>query len=481
MYVRCLRWLCVAWVWLATLASGALAADMFPGTVLGGSSGTVVGTTSGMTGEAGEPNFIGGATTSDWYSWTAPASGRFTIATCNLSGETTTATDTTLAAYTGAAVNALTAVGSNDDTTGCNSTVNPNYGSFLTFTVTAGVTYRFQVDTYNSSATGTFVLRYGLSALTVAVSDPSATEGGDTATFTVRPASPPSGSSAVTVTIGTSTQCSFSPTTLTFTSANFTTPQTVTVTATNDAVAEGTHSCSPATLSAAGTGYAGVTATPPTMTVYDNDNPNFTITKSVSAAAVAAPGTLTYTITVDNNGSAILTNPVITDTLQLNGTPIAPTSGPTLTSGDTNGDGILQDTETWVYTVTHNVTQANIDGGGSFTNVATWACTEVAVKTSNTVTTTITRTPNIAVDKSFVITTDNGTIGTADVGDVITYSYAVTNTGNVTLSNVTVGDVHSGTGGPPVPAPASVASLAPSATATFTATYQVTQGDVDNQ
>jgi len=481
MFVRCVRWLCVTVLWLAASAASAWAADTFPGTVLTGSSGTVVGTTTGMTGEVGEPNFIGGATTSDWYSWTAPAAGRFTIATCNLTGETTTATDTTLAAYTGNAVNALTAFGTNDDTTGCNSTANANYGSFLTFTAVAGQTYRFQVDTYSSSATGSFVLRYGLSALTVAVTDASATEGGDTASFTVRPTSPPAGSSAVTVTIGTSTQCTFAPSTLTFTSANFTTPQTVTVTAIDDAVAEGTHSCAPASITAAGTGYAGVTATPPTLTLFDNDNPNFTIAKAVSAPSIAAPGTLTYTITVDNNGTAILTAPVISDTLRLNGTPISPTSGPTLTSGDTNADGILQDTETWLYTVTYNVTQANIDGGGSFTNVATWSCAQVPAKTSNTVTTTITRTPNIFVDKTFVISTDNGTPGKADVGDVITYSYAVTNTGNVTLSNVSVADVHSGTGSPPVPAPAVVATLAPAATATFTASYQVTQADVNNQ
>ena len=68
------------------------------------------------------------------------------------------------------------------------------------------------------------MLRYGLSALTVVVSDASATEGGDTAAFTVRPVNPPMGSTGMTVTIGTSGQCSFAPATLTFSSANFTTP-----------------------------------------------------------------------------------------------------------------------------------------------------------------------------------------------------------------------------------------------------------------
>ena len=36
-------------------------------------------------------------------------------------------------------------------------------------------------------------------------------------------------------------------------------------------------------------------------------------------------------------------------------------SGPT---GDTNTDGKLQTTETWTYTCSHTVTQAEIDAGG---------------------------------------------------------------------------------------------------------------------
>lgn len=63
----------------------------------------------------------------------------------------------------------------------------------------------------------------------------------------------------------------------------------------------------------------------------------------------------------------------------------------------------------------------------------------------------------------------------ADVGNTITYSFAVTNTGNVTLSNVVVTD--------PLPglsaiSPASVATLAPGDSTTFTATYAVTYEDI---
>ena len=154
--------------------------DTFPGTVLTGTSGTVTGTTVGATGQTSENTTYGGGNLNTiWYSWTAPASGVFTAATCNLGAETTTSFDTTLIAYTGAAF-PLTVISTNDDATGCSTTANANWGSVVTFNATAGTTYRLQVDGYASN-TGTYVLRYGLVGLTTNVTDNTATEGGDTA------------------------------------------------------------------------------------------------------------------------------------------------------------------------------------------------------------------------------------------------------------------------------------------------------------
>jgi len=68
----------------------------------------------------------------------------------------------------------------------------------------------------------------------------------------------------------------------------------------------------------------------------------------------------------------------------------------------------------------------------------------------------------------------------AVVGDVITYEYEVTNDGNITLDNVSVSDVHGGSGALSAISPASV-TLAPGASQTFTSTYTITQADVDGQ
>ena len=70
---------------------------------------------------------------------------------------------------------------------------------------------------------------------------------------------------------------------------------------------------------------------------------------------------------------------------------------------------------------------------------------------------------------------------TLTVGETLHYSFLVTNTGNVTLAPVTINDTEfTGHGTRPVvTCPAGAADLAPAASVTCTATYAVTQADVD--
>jgi uncharacterized repeat protein (TIGR01451 family) len=466
---------------LATLTQ-AFANNTFPGTLLTGSSGSISGTTVGATGETGEPaSFGGGNLNTIWYSWTATATGTFTVATCNLTSETNTNFDTTLQAFTGNTVNApLVLLAQNDDTTACNSTVNVNYGSTISFAVTAGTPYRIQVDGYASN-TGTYTLRWGLAALLVTTTDNSATEGGDTAAFTVRPQSPPAGGTDIVVTIGNSTQCTFAPNTLTFTNANWTTAQIVTAIAIDDVVIEGTHSCAPASISAAGGTYVGITAIPPTLTVIDNENPQFTITKTQSGGSnpVTATGqAINYTITIVNTGNVPLTGTIFTDTFKLGAANRSFTTGPTL-SGDAAPVGTVNVGETWTYTASYSVTLADMNATGNFTNQATFDTTETVPQISAIITTPVTRTPTLTIAKTWTFATDANSNGLADVGDVITYNYAVTNSGNVTLTNVFISDVHNGAGTLSAISPTTVASLNPGLSTNFTASYTTIQGDLD--
>jgi len=67
------------------------------------------------------------------------------------------------------------------------------------------------------------------------------------------------------------------------------------------------------------------------------------------------------------------------------------------------------------------------------------------------------------------------------VGQAITYSFVVTNTGNLTLTDIVVNETgFTGTGTlSAVVCPAGAASLAPGAQVTCTATYTVTQADLN--
>src|SRR5262249_53301599 len=81
---------------------------------------------------------------------------------------------------------------------------------------------------------------------------------------------------------------------------------------------------------------------------------------------------VSWTINVGNAGNAAVANVTVTD-------PLAPNVLPVLingfNSGDTDHDGLLDVSETWHYTASHTVTQADLDsnggGDGDIDNTAT--------------------------------------------------------------------------------------------------------------
>jgi hypothetical protein len=108
---------------------------------LTGVSDQATGTNIDATVEPGEPDHAGVSAPgqhSVWYSWLAPATDSVTINTCGSNY------DTTLAAYTGSAVSALTEVASDDDGATCPAGI--GLPSEITFSATAGTTYGIAVD-----------------------------------------------------------------------------------------------------------------------------------------------------------------------------------------------------------------------------------------------------------------------------------------------------------------------------------------------
>jgi hypothetical protein len=128
-------------------ASGAPANDSFANATVLGNSGSVAGQNRCSIVETGEP-VPGGGNHTIWYRWTPAASG------CAFVSTRGTGFDTVLSVYTGAAVNGLTLVGSNDDAPG------KGFQSRIEFFAQAGVPYSIQVDGY-LGAEGDIVLTWG--------------------------------------------------------------------------------------------------------------------------------------------------------------------------------------------------------------------------------------------------------------------------------------------------------------------------------
>ena len=82
--------------------------------------------------------------------------------------------------------------------------------------------------------------------------------------------------------------------------------------------------------------------------------------------------------------------------------------------------------------------------------------------------------PGLTLEKSGALDDENDN-GAADVDEVIEYTFLVTNSGNQTVTDITIDDDRV-----EEISPSTVDELAPGETAEFTARYTVTQADVDS-
>ena len=202
---------------------------------------------------------------------------------------------------------------------------------------------------------------------------------------------------------------------------------------------------------------------PSTATVPAVASPGITVVKSASPPTISAPGqTITYTFAVTNTGNDTLAGVGVTDT-GLPGLSAVTCPQPSL------APGISEDC-----TATYVTTQANVDAG-AVTNTATAQGLPPGSTTPLTSATSTATVPAVQSSLAMVVKSASPSSFSA-AGQTITYRFAVTNAGNVTLAGVGVTD----TG---LPGPSAVScpqpSLAPGASEDCTATYVTTQADVD--
>ncbi|GAA4361157.1 DUF7507 domain-containing protein [Angustibacter luteus] len=224
--------------------------------------------------------------------------------------------------------------------------------------------------------------------------------------------------------------------------------------------------------SATGTAPGGgtITSNTSTATVSVPAAAGLALTKTASPTTVAQAGaTVTYTFAVTNTGNVSVTALAIDDSLE------AP-AGPPLTSIDC-ASAALGPSEATTCTASYTVTQADVDHG-AITNRAHATALDAAgdpvQSDDDTATVTIPADPALTLVKS-------ATPGSVSaVGDQVDYAFLVTNTGNDTISQLSVDDQLSSPAGPAVDVTCPTSTLAPSASTTCTATYTVTQADLDH-
>ena len=253
---------------------------------------------------------------------------------------------------------------------------------------------------------------------------------------------------------------------LTFTSENWNTAQTVTVTAAQD---DDAASDNAVTLTHTVTGtaeYADVTAGSVTVTITDDESASPSLDLSLpvptnndadDSGDVTLNDVLTYTATATNDGNVSLSGVTLSDLL---------------VDEDGHDCGSLDIGEECVLTGTHTVSQADVDAG---------VVSNTVTAEANELTTAVTarQQTQVARESTLTLTKTTTATGFTSVGGTIVYSYEVTNSGTVTLSGtlaisddkIASADISCGA----VPD----GGLVPSASVTCSGTYTVVQADLD--
>ena len=254
--------------------------------------------------------------------------------------------------------------------------------------------------------------------------------------------------------------------------------------------------------------------------------PALTVVKTISFVTDAAPvglgdvgDKLLYTFTVKNTGNVTLNAVGVTDANDGVGPAVivnAPT-GVTVVGGSsdsTPADNIwdkLAPGDVIQFTANYTIVAGDIAAAGGGTSPSARSVPEpdgylddkatasatynnVGKSTTTTATATDKKSVQLNIAPAILVNKVASKTTNAVVGDVITYTYTVKNTGNTPVTNINLADTHNGVAGALVPAFVSfnvgntsthtgntINLLSAGDTATYTATYTVTQNDVDTR
>jgi large repetitive protein len=211
-------------------------------------------------------------------------------------------------------------------------------------------------------------------------------------------------------------------------------------------------------------------------------------------AVDSAGEVISYTLRVSNAGNVTLSNVVVVDPLvaaSMDKNADGVIDVKDSDGGDDNANGLLDVGEVWFFSGIYEVSQSVIDARGTYDGPdpdtlndkvirnfagATSLSTDGQQVTRDTFADTrVGFTPSLSVEKIFLNVTGGNDNLLADAnGDLLNYRVLVTNTGNVTLTDVSVVDPLTGQS-------LSGLTLAPGETQEFLTSYTLSQDDLDGQ
>jgi uncharacterized repeat protein (TIGR01451 family) len=285
----------------------------------------------------------------------------------------------------------------------------------------------------------------------------------------------------------------------------------------NTAVATGTYNASPVNSPTSNLVSVPVTAANPSLSVAKSVLTPATIASGANATITDSGDKITYQYIVTNNGNVTMSSVVPIDPKPKFGTAQVTGTGTFAGFVITAGSATLAPGQSVTYTNIYTLSTLDVDRAAgisvpanavnnSATATGTPASGALGVVPPGTATTTIAAGPVLSIVKSSSLadTVAPGHVALkADVGEVITYTYTVQNTGNVAITGVSITDTHEGSpiapgliigetltsDGPLAPGTTSTDATAnngtwsvlqPGATITFTYAHTVTQAEFDN-
>ncbi|ONI63657.1 hypothetical protein ALI44B_02960 [Leifsonia sp. ALI-44-B] len=180
---------------------------------------------------------------------------------------------------------------------------------------------------------------------------------------------------------------------------------------------------------------------------------------------------LTYAFVVTNPSSVSVTGVTVTD-------PLPGLGALTATDWPSGSAGVLRPGQSVTFRADYTVTQADTDRGSVVNTASASALSPLnqAVDAPDSTTTTpLDRTASLTLTKKGVLAA-----GDAEAGDRVDYTFAVTNTGSLTVAQTAIVDPKPGLSTLEYDAwPGTPGSLAPGESVTASATYELTQADID--